>query len=56
MKVGILFKREEIREVEVTMCEGAGYEDLASAVSAEHKKLGDDWNFETWWRVTEDTK
>ena len=56
MKVGILFKREETREVEVTMCEGAGYEDLASAVKAEHKKLGDGWEYETWWRVTEDTK
>ena len=54
MKVGILFKKEETREVEVTMCEGAGYEDLASAVKAEREKLGDDWEFETWWRVGKD--
>ena len=56
MKVGILFKKEEIREVEVTLCEDAKLVDLSLAVEAEHKKLGDDWNFETWWRVTEDTK
>lgn len=56
MKVGILFKKEESHAVEVTMPEDAKLADLSSAVEAERKKLGDGWEFETWWNVTKDTK